>query len=140
MINIVMKSVFDMIYDIFEHVKRIPLEVLNKFDSVYLNQRINSDSNEIISYMTNNFIGIILNSLNICIISTILLKISYKISVMLFFMIPVYLSIYFLFKNLLYKYNKKLKEVQNKYMSVLNSQITNVKLIKMISFFEFLSN
>ena len=85
MINIVMKSVFDMIYDIFEHVKRIPLEVLNKFDSVYLNQRINSDSNEIISYMTNNFIGIILNSLNICIISTILLKISYKISVMLFF-------------------------------------------------------
>lgn len=121
MINIVMKSVFDMIYDIFEHVKRIPLEVLNKFDSVYLNQRINSDSNEIISYMTNNFIGIILNSLNICIISTILLKISYKISVMLFFMIPVYLSIYFLFKNLLYKYNKKLKEVQNKYMSVLNS-------------------
>ncbi|WP_283591224.1 MULTISPECIES: ATP-binding cassette domain-containing protein [Clostridium] len=140
MINIVMKSVFDMIYDIFEHVKRIPLEVLNKFDSVYLNQRINSDSNEIISYMTNNFIGIILNSLNICIISTILLKISYKISVMLFFMIPVYLSIYFLFKNLLYKYNKKLKEVQNKYMSVLNSQITNVKLIKMNSCFEFFSN
>lgn len=134
------KSAFDMNYDIIEHIKRMPFSYLSNVDTVYLNQRINSDVNELINFVLNNYISIIMNVVNIIFLTYLLIKINLDLAVLLLILIPLYISTYILFKKPLFKSGYKMKEEQSKFFSKLNEQLYNIKFIKTNSLFDILGN
>lgn len=45
--------VFDINYTLLDHIKRLPLEFFYGKDSFYINQRVNSDSNVVATFILN---------------------------------------------------------------------------------------
>ncbi|WP_346867178.1 ABC transporter ATP-binding protein [Clostridium sp. UBA1353] len=133
------KAVFNMIYDIFEHIKRLSIEYLRSKDMVYLNQRVNTDCNEIIMFVINNILNIFLNAITIIVISIMIININFKISLTLFSVIPLYFICYSFYKKKLYKYSNEVKEIQNVYFSRLTDQLKSIRMIKLNSCFNFFS-
>ncbi|MEG1255513.1 ABC transporter ATP-binding protein [Clostridium sp.] len=139
MISLCNKTSFDMIYNIFEHIKRIPIENLRNMDMVYLNQRISTDTNEVIMFVLDNILNIVLNAISIIIVCIYILNINLKVGLILFSTIPMYFAIYFCNKNKLFLYNKEVKEAQSIYFSQLTDQLKNIRMIKLNSCFKFFS-
>lgn len=140
MINIQMKSSFNIAFDVLEHLKKVPLSFINNMDMTYINQRVLTDSNELVSFVVNNLINSIINFFNLIITVIIMIKINLKLSLCLFLVIPIYFITYYLFKKKIYTYTHLVKEAQNIYFSKLNSQMNNIKLIKLNVCFDFFSN
>lgn len=132
------KAGFDLNYYILDHVKYLPLEYFGKVNTTYLNQRINGDSNSIVSFIVSNYVNIFVNSLTFIYIVCFVLKVDFKIGISLFILIPIYIIIYFMFKKPLYKIGYNLKEIQNKFFSKMNEQIYNIRLVKMNVWFDLL--
>lgn len=83
--------VFDINFDTLQYVKKLPIKFFKNIDSVYLNQRINADSNTIV-----NFLISLCNELTIQIISSIivfgiLLKKNLVFTVIILISLPIYL-------------------------------------------------
>ena len=114
----------------------MPILYFKNLDSTYLNQRINSDSNTLISFILSNFLDILIRALTLIIVFCISFKIDRKLTMILIPLIPLYLAIYFIFKKPLFKSGYELKEKQNKFFSKMNEQLYNINLIKLNSTFE----
>lgn len=140
MVKFETKSAFSLNYDTIEYVKRIPIMKLKDMDSAYLNQRINTDSNVLTSFIINAITNILIKSLTLIFVLYILFRISVKISIMLIILIPIYLILYFLFRKPLYKLGYDYKEKQSKFFAKMNEQLFNLRLIKINSSFELLAN
>jgi len=123
-------SAFDLNYTLLKHVKKLPLLYFTNLDSVYLNQRLNSDSNTLINFVLNSFINSIVNLITSIFTIFMLWKISKKLSIMLFFLIPIYLGVYFSFKKPLFKCGYDFKEKQSNFFSKMNEQLSNLRFIK----------
>lgn len=65
-----------------------------------------------------------------------LYSINITLTIILIFFIPIYIILYILLKNRLYKLNLKTKNSQDRFFSNLTEQIINIKLIKINSSFE----
>lgn len=131
---------FDMNYDVIEHIKRMPFSYLSNVDTIYLNQRVNSDVNTIINFILNNYISIVANIINIIVLIYLLIKIDLDLSMLLLILMPLYIITYILFKKPLYVSGYKMKEEQTKFFSKLNEQLYNIKFIKTNSLFDILGN
>lgn len=60
-IKIQTKMSFNVNFEIIEHLKKIPFLKIIKYDHIYLNQRINTDSNILISFFLNNYLNFFFN-------------------------------------------------------------------------------
>ncbi|WP_077369140.1 ABC transporter transmembrane domain-containing protein [Anaerosalibacter sp. Marseille-P3206] len=130
------KSGMELNFKALEHISKMPILYFKNLDSAYLNQRINSDSNTLISFVLSNFLDILINALTLIIVFYISFKINRKLTMILILLIPLYLAIYFVFKKPLFKSGYELKENQNKFFSKMNEQLYNINLIKLNSTFE----
>jgi ABC-type bacteriocin/lantibiotic exporter with double-glycine peptidase domain len=130
------KSGMELNFKALEHISKMPILYFKNLDSAYLNQRINSDSNTLISFVLSNFLDILINALTLIIVFYISFKINRKLTMILIPLIPLYLAIYFVFKKPLFKSGYELKENQNKFFSKMNEQLYNINLIKLNSTFE----
>lgn len=130
------KSAIELNFKALEHISKMPILYFKNLDSAYLNQRINSDSNTLISFVLSNFLDILINALTLIIVFYISFKINRKLTMILIPLIPLYLAIYFVFKKPLFKSGYELKEKQNKFFSKMNEQLYNINLIKLNSTFE----
>jgi len=130
------KSGMELNFKALEHISKMPILYFKNLDSAYLNQRINSDSNTLISFVLSNFLDILINALTLIIVFYISFKINRKLTMILIPLIPLYLAIYFVFKKTLFKSGYELKENQNKFFSKMNEQLYNINLIKLNSTFE----
>lgn len=133
------KAGFDLNYFVLEHVKRLPLDYFRKVNTTYLNQRINTDSNAIISFVIDNYINILIKCITFIYIEVYIFYIDYRIGIVLSILLPFEVILYFVFKNPLYKLGYTLKEEQNKFFSKMNDQIYNIKIVKINSWFDQLS-
>lgn len=131
------KLSFSINCDIIEHLKRISYLKVISYDPVYLNRRINTDSNILITFFLNNYLNIFFNFASLMISICILYNIDKIITGILLFFIPIYILSYILLKNQFYKLNLKCKNSQDLFFSKLTEQITNIKAIKIDASFEF---
>ena len=130
------KSAIELNFKALEHISKMPILYFKNLDSTYLNQRINSDSNTLISFVLSNFLDILIRASTLIIVFYISFKINRKLTMILIPLIPLYLAIYFIFKKPLFKSGYELKEKQNKFFSKMNEQLYNINLIKLNSTFE----
>lgn len=129
-------TVYQLNYGILQHVKRLPILFFNTIKASYLNQRINSDANTVVSFILNNFIQIFMKIATFFVCIFILFVINAKIAIALILLLPVYGFIYSKFRKPLYKSSYDNREKQNKLFSRMNEQIDNIKFIKLNSFFK----
>lgn len=135
------KASFNLNCDILDHIKKINILETKKYSSTYLTERINNDSNTLISYFIDNiwslFLSIFTLGLSIYIIATINSKI---IFILLIFFMPLYLLTYYLFKNKIKFENFQVIENQSKFFYHLNEQLENIETIKIDSSFNIYKN
>lgn len=108
-------------------------------DIVYLIHRIQMDSSVLSEFILRGIINFIINIVNTITILLILLKLNKLIFFIVLFCIPVYIFIYVMFKDKLYKTNLLFRECQSEYFSTLSEQLTNFKFIKINVLYEYLN-
>ncbi len=127
------KSGYDLNKYVIDHLQNISISYFTNTDTVYLNQRVNNDSNSIIIFCIGVIISIIVNLITFIFTSILLIKINYRIAIIMFTLITLYVFMYSIFKKPLYKKSFEVKEAQSGFFSKLNEQLFNVKFIKMHS-------
>ncbi len=130
---------FKVNFDVLDHVKRLPLNFFSNKDSYYINQRINADSNVIVSFFISTFIKLTTLFFSFLVLFAILLRLNVYITIVVVFIVPVYLTLYNIFKNLLYKRTFEFKEAQNRLFSFMGKQLNNIFFIKINSIYELLN-
>ena len=126
--------------EILEHVKRLPMDFFSGKDTVFLNQRINNDVNNIVIFFINIISDSITNfSIVLCIIA-IFFNVKKHIVIIFILIVIMYILLYIFMKKKLYDLNYRLQISQSKFFSQLNEQIANIKFIKVHVLFEHLKN
>lgn len=131
---------FKITYKVLNHIKLLPINFFYNKNSAYLNQRINMDSSNIADFTVNNIRELLVNIISFILSIYILMTINLKITSILIILIPGYLLLYTLFRKKLYKSNFKYKEFNNRLFGDMNSQIDNIKFIKINSLTEILND
>lgn len=82
-VKIQTKSAIELNFNVLEHIMKMPILHFKNIDSAYLNQRVNSDSNTLVSFVVGNFLSIITKFLTLIFVSWISFNINYKLTLML---------------------------------------------------------
>ncbi len=114
-IKLQIKSAYALNKYIIEHLQNITMSYFDNVDTVNLNQRINNDSNSIIIFCISAIINIVVNAITIIFVTILLLKINYRITIIMLILILSYILLYSLFKRPLYKKSFESKEVQSSF-------------------------
>ncbi len=131
---------FDMNKQALEHVKRLPISFFKNVDTIYLNQRINNDVNNIVTFFINIISDTITNVFVIGITLFLLISINKLIICIFILLIVFYILLYTVMKKRIYDYNFKMQESQSQLFSKLNEQISNVKFLKLHILFDVLKD
>lgn len=121
---------FELNRDIIAHVQRLSLSFLKERDTAYLNQRINNDSNAIVSFCVGVIQNILINAVTIVVPFILLINMNKPIALILFGLILIYFLSYWLFKKPLFRASYDIKETQSEYFGKLYEQISNIPFLK----------
>ena len=124
---------FELNRDMISHVHKLPLSYLEKQDTAYLNQRINNDSNAIITFCIGIIQNIIIKFVTLIISLTVIFSFDPFIALVLFVLVPSYYVMYRLLKKYIFSASFLLKEQQADYFGKLYEQFSNIKLLKIHS-------
>lgn len=124
---------YNLNVDILNHLKKLPLSYFKNANVVYLNQRINSDANSVMSFALSSVVDIIYNLIITVGITVLIIKIDFKIFFSIIILICIYFMSYKLFKNPLYNKGLDFKENQGEFFSKLNEQLFQIKFLKINS-------
>lgn len=127
------KSGYALNKHVVDHLQNVSMSYFTNTDTVYLNQRINNDSNSIIIFCIGVIINVAVNIITLIFTSVLLIKINYKIAIIMFVLVVLYIIMYSIFKKSLYQKSYEVKEAQSSFFSRLNEQLLNVKFIKIHS-------
>lgn len=131
---------FKISFALYEKLKKAYLSYYHNTDTVYLVNRINNDSNSTIGFITSNMVSLITQTSALVLGSGILYSISVPITVVTFFAIPVYITLYRLFRKKLYDTNYNFMEQRSQYFAKMTEQFTFIKFIKIHSLFTTFAN
>ena len=124
----------DMAYqlnrDIIHHIQNLSLSYSSQTDTAYLVQRINSDSNELITFCMSVMQNIIGNIVILVIPFIIMMTINLIISLFLIGFFILYVIMYILSRNLLYRTNFILKEQRDTFFSKFHDQLKYINFNK----------
>lgn len=129
-VKIQTNGAYDLNYYILNHMKNLPISFFNNKDTVYLNQRINHDSNNIIDFYISFILNICVNIINILFSIVVIYMISKYILCVLIALTIIYMLLYSKFKIKIFKSNLEFKEKQADLFSKLNDQLKNITFIK----------
>lgn len=132
--------VFDINLDILKYVKKLPIKFFKNIDSVYLNQRINSDSNTIVNFLISIFSQLFVQLIISLVVVFILFDKSIIFSIVILFSLPIYIILYLIFEKQIYITNLNYKEEQNILFSSMHKQLSNIHFIKLNSLFSILDS
>lgn len=96
----------------------------------YLNQRVNNDSNQVITFCINIVQGILINSLKLLLSIFVLVQFSCNITLLFIAIICAYALSYKILKKILFKAQFILTEAQANYFSKLFEQFDNILFVK----------
>lgn len=135
--KLINKVAFDVKFDIYKHLKRVPIDYFKDKESVYLSDKIDKDTDEIVTFYFRNLFKFFMEFLTIIIGFLYLYFAYYQISFMLILMLPVYLALYKIFKGPMYEYQLQFKENSNIYHSCVNIQFSKIQYIKLNVLFDY---
>lgn len=131
------KMQVQMSYDLnmraIKHVQSMSLSFINRKDGLYLNQRINIDSLNLITFCLTTLQGIVTNFILIIVPFVILLVSNRLITVLMVGFMFVYIALYLGLRGWLYRVGLIFKESQAKLQAKLYEQLRHIKLIKVNS-------
>ena len=131
---------YDLNSDVIRHIQHLPVSFLKKQNMAYLNQRVNNDSNQVITFCINIVQGILINSLKLLLSIFVLVQFSCNITLLFIAIICAYALSYKILKKILFKAQFILTEAQANYFSKLFEQFDNILFVKMQAIYEaFLS-
>lgn len=129
------RLMFDVRIYLLSYVRKLPLPFFKENDSSYLGQRISEDSWEVGAFITILIIGAIINIITVVIVYIYFFFVNISIGFKLVLLVPIYLLIYHIFKNPIYRVTMSMREATNKVFSSMNNQLINIKIIKANSWF-----
>ncbi len=127
---------YHMNISVIEHLKRLPLLYFNEVDIAYMNQRINSDTSYITSFVIENFINLPVKAITIVFLTIYIMMLNLRLGSSLIILIPMYILVYYIFRKKLYKTEYAYRESQNKFFSKINEQLYRIKLLKINSWYD----
>lgn len=125
------KLVFEINYLMLKHIKKLSLDYFKDKDSFYVNQRINTDSNSIVSFFMFTYVKVATSSISLFILFYLLFKLDLYLALFVALCIAIFFSIYKITKDYLYKKTLVFKEAQNRLFSVMGQQLNNIVYIKL---------
>lgn len=127
---------FDVNIHLVQHMQKVPLLKLLKYNPAYLNSRINSDSNELVAFFLSNFITIFTQAGTIVFSVVVLFHANCFIFFISLIFVPLYIVLYLLLRKPIFYKNLKFKEGQNIFFNSLNEQFDMINNIKTDASFE----
>lgn len=124
---------FELNENVIKHIQNLSISEVEKFDYGYLSQRVNNDSNTVITLTITLLTQLPINILIMLIIVAMLLYIDMGISFFLIVIAIIYFFLYLGFRKKVYNMSYVYKERQNKFFSILLEQLEKVKFIKLHS-------
>ncbi len=131
--NLQTKSGYELNKYVINHLQNVSMSHFANTDTAYLNQRINNDSNSIIIFCIGVIINITVNMVTLIFSSILLISINYKIAIIMFILLSLYILTYAIFKKPLFQKSLEVKEAQAGFFSKSNEQLFNIKFIKIHS-------
>jgi len=116
--------------DVIAHIQKLSISYINKKDTNYLTQVINSDTNQLIIFSITIIQNTFLNIVYFIVPLFVLFSLNWQITSLLIILLFVYIIIYWLFKNPLFNRSMSLRETQNYYFSKLLEQLNLTRFIK----------
>jgi ABC-type bacteriocin/lantibiotic exporter with double-glycine peptidase domain len=130
---------FQISFTLYEKLKRVSLSYFHSIDTVYLVNRINSDSNDIIGFFTSNILLVITETLTMVLSIALLFYINQCIAIVVVMTMPIYVVLYNIFKKVLYTVNLEFFEQRSQYFAQMTEQLSFIKFIKVHSLFNWFS-
>lgn len=124
---------YELNKDIVFHVQNLSLTYIQRQDSVFLSQNINTDSNNLIIFCLTIIQNFLTNALMISIPFFIVLFISPRICIVNIVFLTIYIILYIIFRKPLYKHAFMFKESQSKFFTSLHQQLKKMKFTKLHS-------
>lgn len=136
MIVIQTNAAFELNKELINHTQKLSLSNVEKIDAGYLSQRINSDSNTIISFTLNMLVNFPCNIILVFVTFFFLIQINISIGIILTIISLSYILLYMLFKQKIQDTVLIIKEKQNLFFSVLLKQIEKIYFLKIQSLYQ----
>ncbi|WP_223070145.1 ATP-binding cassette domain-containing protein [Paenibacillus caui] len=132
------KIAIEINFDCVRHIQKTPISYSNSFNSTYLIEQINSDSNVLSSFILSNLLNGLTKILIFLGSVLLIIKINIKIGLILFITFPIYILIYRILKKKIFSSTLSLKNQQSLFFSEMNRLLFNLELIKLNSWDEIL--
>jgi len=117
-------------FELIEYIKRLPVQYFAGKDPAYINSRVSLDSGSVTGFVLGSVLGLVTTILTFSLSLTIMFFLNIEIALMICLIFPVYILIYYKFKDPLYDAGLKVAEESNTFFSTQNKQISNIKPIK----------
>lgn len=121
---------------IVEHYQKIPLNIQKRYNSTYLNQRVNTDISIISNFFLRYYINIFIQITSLIILILLIFKLNIYIFIATMIIIPIYIWAYLKFKTPLYKEGILNKESSAEYFKTTTDQLELKAEIKSNSLYE----
>lgn len=119
---------------LLQHLLEVRQKFIKEMDSSNIAQKIFADSEEIVKFIIQNFLGVFTKTLTIIYVIVFLLKTNRNLSYLLFVLTPLYFVVYIFFRKKVYNASFLYKEEQNFFFGVFVHRIDNLYHIKINNF------
>lgn len=127
---------YNINFHLLQHAERISYAILAETDTVYLTNRIHSDSAAITSFFLSSFLDTIAKTITCIVVLGIILYIAPFVGFLIMSLLPVYVLIYTCFKNVIEKSSKEMMESRDTFFAEMQKQLRHVRTIKLNSWYE----
>lgn len=139
-IKIQTTSAFKLNKDLIIKIQTYPIQETDNIDSTYLTQRINSDSNELVSFIISLYSDVAKNLLTLIMAVSGIFILNIYIGFISVISLSLYIIFYMILKKRIYELSYQLKDKQALLFSAFFKQLSILKFIKRNVLYSFLLN
>ncbi len=110
--------------NVLKHLHKVKILEIKKYDSVYLSERINSDSNVLANFMLSSIESAFMQGVLLLVLLLIMIMIGWKYAILLVCVCLTYAIVFLAFRKQLYMKMKAYREETANYLRGVNEQIT----------------
>lgn len=132
-VNTQIRMGYEFNSDVIQHVQKLSLNYTNSKDSIYLNQIINNDANNLVIFCLTVIQNVTVNVFYLFIPWIILARMNFLIAIIFVLFNIAYVIIYNLFRKTLYEVSLKEKNQQSIFFSKLCEQLRYIKFVRLNS-------
>lgn len=129
-----------LIKDMIKHLQECSiLNIINK-DVAYIIDVLNNDCYTIVNFLLQHITNLFVNLFAFIVSLYVLFSINFKMSLIILITMPIYIMVYFIFKNKLFDSGLKLKENQSNFVAILYRQLQDIKFLRLNHIFDYLND